>query len=129
MTVEPLPEQLQALVKGDLEAPVVMLNLLRFADRAKDVEEDMTGADAYDRYGAEVLPYLERAGGEVVWQGTASPNVIGPPEERWDRVLLVRYPSRRAFLEMVSDPGYREIARWRSAALDDSRLVPLSPPD
>jgi uncharacterized protein (DUF1330 family) len=123
--VEPTSEQLQALTTGDLESSVVMLNLLRFRERAEGLDEDVSGREAYQRYGAEVLPHLERVGGEPIWQGRPQVTVIGPSDEFWDAMLLVRYPSVKAFLDMVSDPGYREISKYRTAALLDSRLIAM----
>ena len=51
--------------------------------------------------------------------------VIGPVEERWDEVLLVEYPSVKAFLEMVNSDAYQSIVYHRTAALKDSRLIPI----
>lgn len=45
--------------------------------------------------------------------------------ESWDLVLLVEYPNRRAFLEMVQSPEYQEIAYPRTEALARGELHPL----
>lgn len=118
MHIDPTPEQLQAFVAasaGDT-GPVVMLNLLKFAPGG--------GAEDYATYAAAVQPHLARVGGELAWAGACTPALIGPEEAEWDLVALVRYPSRAAFLEMVTDPDYLAIARHRTSALADSRLVP-----
>ncbi len=70
------------------------------------------------------LPHVAAAGRRVELDAEVQLSVIGPPGEG-DDVLLVRYPSRAAFLAMVSDPGYRQAAVHRTAALADSRLVAL----
>lgn len=102
------------------EGPVVMLNLLQFNPDG--------GAERYAEYGVAVAPILEKLGARVVFSAAASPALIGPPEaERWDVMMLVEYPSRQAFMDMVASPEYREIAHLRTEALDDSRLVPLDP--
>lgn len=102
------------------EGPVVMLNLLQFRPDG--------GAERYGEYGAAVAPLLEKLGARIVFSAAASPALIGPQDaERWDIVALVEYPSRQSFLDMVASPEYREIARLRTEALDDSRLVPLDP--
>ena len=77
-----------------------MLNLLRFKDRADGIDagDGISGAEAYARYGAAVAPFLERAGGRLVLALAASESVIGPFAGEWDMVLVVEYPSRRAFL-------------------------------
>ena len=47
--------------------------------------------------------------------------VIG--EEDWDEVLVVKYPSKDAFIEMAMDPEYLEILKHRTAGVLDSRLI------
>ncbi len=46
-------------------------------------------------------------------------------EGRWDVVLLVEYPSRQAFLDMVGSAEYQEIAHLRTEALRKGELHPL----
>lgn len=95
-----------------------MLNLLRF-----DGDE---GRASYARYGEAVVPLVTEAGGQVVWSGSCGDAVIGPQEGEWDAVLLVRYPSRRAFLDMISSPDYGQAHPHRAAAIADSRLIPCT---
>ena len=48
---------------------------------------------------------------------------LAPPgDTAWDAVLLVRYPSRRAFSAMVADPEYQQITHLRTEALDAAVL-------
>jgi hypothetical protein len=42
-------------------------------------------------------------------------------------VLAVQYPSRSAFLSMVTDPDYLQVHAHRAAALADSRLIACTP--
>ena len=125
MSIEPTPEQFTRLAEADDDGPIMMLNLLRFKERADgiDAAEGITGAEAYARYGAAVAPFLERAGGRLVVAMAASESVIGPDEGEWDMVLVAEYPSRRAFLKMTSDADYLAIHQHRAAALADSRLI------
>jgi uncharacterized protein (DUF1330 family) len=126
--IEPSPERLQKLVaEANEESPVVMINLLRYRDRAEypqgSDETPCSGEEAYQRYGALVLPMLGEVGAKLLWRGSVKHIVIGPASEEWDEALLVQYPSRRAFLTMVSRPDYLRAAAHRSAALADSRLI------
>jgi len=127
--IEPSPGQFERLAASADTGPVVMLNLLRFKDRADgiDAADGIMGSEAYARYGAAATSFLERAGGRVLFAALPRECVIGPEEEEWDLMLAVEYPSRRAFLEMISDPGYLEIHGHRSAALADSRLIACTP--
>jgi hypothetical protein len=45
----------------------------------------------------------------------------------WDMVLLVRYPTRRAFSEMVADPEYQQVTHLRSGGLVEAVLQPTRP--
>ena len=129
MFVDPEADQVAAFAAAAASdaSPVFMLNLLRFKESADGVlgDEGISGADAYARYSAAVVPHLQRVGGELRWAGACTPALIGPDGE-WDLVLVVRYPSRAAFLEMVSDPEYLEVSRLRTAALAESRLIPCA---
>lgn len=121
MPLNPTREQLRALAAGP-DGPVVMLNLLKYVDRVG--EDGPTGERMYARYGARVQPLLEKIGAVVLWQGAGAGVFIGDDDaDAWDGVVLVRYPSRRAFLEMVGSPEYQEVTQDRDAALADSRLV------
>ena len=42
-------------------------------------------------------------------------------------MLLVRYPSREAFIRMVEDPEYQQITEFRTQALSEAVLQPTTP--
>ena len=122
--IDPQREQFEAFKKLPRDKPVMMLNCLRFRERADyDDGREATGAEAYAAYGRDSAPVFRRVGGEIVWRGTPECMLIGPADERWDLVFVARYPSAAAFLEMVTDPVYREAVKHRTAAVSDSRLV------
>jgi len=98
------------------DAPVTMLNLLRFKPQG--------GRERYEEYGAAVTPLLERAGARVAFLGESAPALLGRGD--WDLVLLVEYPTRQAFLEMVASTEYQAIAHLRTEALEEGGLHPLS---
>lgn len=129
--VEPTEAQLAEVGALAADRPVVMLNLLRFRDVADySMHPDLasgdpvSGAEAYQRYGAAAQPHLGEVGASVEYFASCGPTVIGPEGERWDMILLVRYPSPAAFMAMVTKPEYQALAGHRAAALADSRLVP-----
>jgi uncharacterized protein (DUF1330 family) len=126
--VEPTAEQLAALSGSPHDGPVVMLNLLRFKERATGIDQadQITGAEAYARYGAQARRFLERTGGRILLALSPHESVIGPIPREWDLVLAVEYPSRQAFLSMISDPAYLAVHEHRAAAVADSRLVACS---
>jgi uncharacterized protein (DUF1330 family) len=127
-SIEPSQRQLESFVAAASdEGPIVMINLLRYRDRAEypsgSDAEPCSGAEAYQRYGALVLPMLGDVGAKILWRGSVRQLVIGPESEKWDEALLVQYPSPGSFLTMVSRPDYLRAAVHRSAALSDSRLI------
>jgi len=127
-SIEPTDEQFQRFVH-DIKEPgaIVMINLLRYRDHAQyPVGSDATpcsGRAAYQRYAAVALSMVEQVGGKIVWMGTVKTALIAPPDETWDDAVLVQYPSRQAFVEMVSRADYQAAAVHRTAALADSRLL------
>ncbi len=123
MAIVPTPEQLAELTGSTSDEPIVMLNLLRFKDEADGIDAGVSGAEAYARYGAAAAPFLERAGGQLLIATAAQQTLIGPEQREWDMALMVQYPSRKAFLQMATDPDYLEIHQHRDAALEDSRLI------
>lgn len=122
-TIEPSAEQIAALTSSGIEGPIAMLNLLRFREQAIEPDSGMTGAEAYGLYGQSVAPFLEAAGARVLSAVNCDTSVIGPSQPEWHMAIIVEYPSRDAFIGMVSDPGYQEVSVHRTAALADSRLV------
>ena len=123
--LEPTSEQFHAYLDAAAtdDGPVVMINLLRYAETAHD-GSGRTGREAYGAYGAAVLPMVAARGGSVELMGATSATLIGPADEEWDDIVLIRYPSRNAFIDMVSSEEYRAAAVDRTAGLADSRLIP-----
>jgi uncharacterized protein (DUF1330 family) len=113
--IDPTEAQVHAFAAraAEKDGPVLMVNLLAYVD----------DGTRYAEYGTAVLPHLERVGASLVYAGNTDGVLIGG-EPEWDAVAVIRYPSRAAFLEMVTDAGYQEIAHLRTEALRDSRLIP-----
>lgn len=114
------------------ERPVIMLNLLKFREVAdysglKEIEpeKEISGQEAYGIYMKETLPFLERAGSKILFKGAAGSYAIGPESEKWDLVLLVEHESVKKFMEFAQNKEYLKIAGHRTAALMDSRLLPI----
>ena len=122
--VDPERDQFNAFKALPRDVPVMMLNLVKYREQA--IYEDgreATGAEAYAAYGRESGPVFDRVGGEIIWRGKPEVMLIGPFEKQWDEIFVARYPTASAFLEMVTDPVYREAVKHRQAAVEDSRLI------
>ena len=128
----PSVEAATALIRRGHAGPLVMMNLLRFrqiADYAETPdlapEAPISGAAAFESYVAATLPHLEAAGGAILFRGTGGPWLIGPGAARWDHVMLVRQTSVAAFLGWAEHEAYLDGIGHRTAALEDSRLLPV----
>jgi len=88
--------------------PVVMVNLLRLRDRG-----------AYKRYSELTMPLIKARGGTVLWAGNGEAVAFGDAQaDRWDYVVLVRYPSRAAFLDMLRSSEYAVANVQREQAVE-----------
>ncbi|HUA10541.1 MAG TPA: DUF1330 domain-containing protein [Solirubrobacteraceae bacterium] len=118
MNVDPTREDIAAFMAGDDGAPVVMLNLLRFDGEA--------GRESYRRYAAAAGEFMDGVGASVVYAGDCAGPLVAPEGYLWDAILVVRYPSRSAFIEMVKNPDYQAITHLRSEGLSAAVLQPTT---
>jgi uncharacterized protein (DUF1330 family) len=96
---------IEGLQQLDQAAPVVMLNLMRF--RARSLDGDGTGWDAYLRYSALTVPMIKARGGTLLWTGNAQAIALGEQDgNAWDYVVLVYYPTLAAFTDMMTSADY-----------------------
>lgn len=133
LAVAPTPDQFASIQHLDPDRAVVMLNLLRYRDEADYSDfpglaptSPITGEEAYRRYGEAAWPHIQTAGASISYLGSCESTIIGPPDEHWDSIILVRYPNPGAFVAMAMDPDYQQAAGHRTAALADSRLIATS---
>jgi uncharacterized protein (DUF1330 family) len=114
--VDPTGSDLKRFLEEDDGNPITMLNLLRFKPDG--------GRESYNKYAAAITQFLDKVGGTVLYFGDTTTALVAPEGSEWDAVLLVRYPSRAAFSEMVADPAYQQITHLRTEALDAAVLQP-----
>ena len=132
-SIDPTRAQFDAFKGLPRDTPIQMLNLVRLkamADYPADHPEHgkgRSGLDAYRAYGRDTAALFARLGGKQIWAGKPEVVLTGPTDERWDLAFIAEYPNAGAFLAMVTDPDYREFVKHRQAAVEDSRLIRLSP--
>jgi uncharacterized protein (DUF1330 family) len=130
-SIDPTADQVRALRDEGPDGPVVMLNLLKFRDvaayAADSGEPAMSGLQAYARY---QTAFVETVGAvsqaEVLYDGPVQQVFIGMAqslETDWDKVLIVRYPTRQHFLGMMADATYRSALCHRYAGLARTVLL------
>jgi uncharacterized protein (DUF1330 family) len=99
--------------------PFVMANLLRFSGSDG-------GARYFQNYAPRALQLIHAGGGEVVWVGETQQVLVPGSGEAWDQLILVRWPSRRAFLRMLESAEYAELKNARGDALAETMMLLMS---
>src|SRR4030065_958377 len=107
-------DQLKELVQNPNNEPFVMLNLLKFKKEG--------GRESYIRYTKEANRFVEGVGAKLLF--LSQPKELLNGTETWGVLMLVRYPSRKAFLKMANDPEYIKIHSFREEALERAVLYP-----
>ena len=127
--VMPNETQLKEFNEQEEDKPIFMVNLLKFKKLAQypdKRETNLTGQEAYAIYGKEVVEHLTKVGGKPIFGGNVERLMLGEVEDLWDQVAIAMYPSRKAMLEMISDPYYIESAQHRVAGLEGQLNIETS---
>ena len=122
ISTEPTDSQLEEMAEADQESPFDMVNLLKYRPVAiYDSEADnaigRTGREAYQEYGMAVFPKIIGLGGSLVYRGACDHLFVGDEAQDYDELIIVRYPSRRAYLDMYNSTEYQEVIKHRKAGL------------
>ena len=125
----PNETQLKEFNEQKEDKPIFMVNLLKFKKLAQypdKRETNLSGQEAYAIYGKEVVEHLAKVGGKPIFGGNVERLMLGEVEDLWDQVAIAMYPSRKAMLEMISDPDYIESAQHRVAGLEGQLNIETS---
>jgi hypothetical protein len=126
----PIPETIAMLKEHDQTTPFYMMNLNKYYPRAPYASgENVSGEQAYNRYGSRILPYLISVGGYPDILGHVSGVLVGdessPLHDDWSDFAMVYYPSRQNFLKMMTNAP-KGGAHHRDAGLQRAVLMPSS---
>jgi uncharacterized protein (DUF1330 family) len=110
-------EHLKEFAGNTNQKPFVMLNLLKFKKKG--------GREAYFRYLKESSPFGRSIGASVDYFGIPKELLTG--SEDWDLIMLVKYPSRKAFLKMINNPDYLKAHEWRKKGVERAVLYATDP--
>ena len=120
------------LFSRNIKGEIVMLNLLRFREVADysafpelAPDKEISGREAFQRYIDHTLPFLNESGGGIEFLGEGGTIFVGPQDERWDLVMLIRQDSLDTFIAFATNEAYIAGVGHRTASLEDSRLLPL----
>lgn len=108
------------------DGPFWAVNLMKYreiADYADGRETTLTGREADDLY----APYgpLEAVGAMVVFGADVSKQLSGTPD--YDRIAIVRYPSRASFFEMQRREDFQELHVHKDAGMEFTTVISCSP--
>lgn len=129
--VFPNREQIEGFMAPGQDGPIYMLNLLTFKEKAEypdGRDTDLTGAEAYAVYSAEVAGHLATVGGRPMFAAKVERLMLGEVEELWDTAAIAMYPSRKAMMEMMSSSDYQASAVHRTAGLAGQLNIELVEP-
>jgi hypothetical protein len=100
--------------------PVVIVNLLDFADE----QHETAYRENFERPAAALI---KSVGGHPVWKASAGDVVRGQVLDGWSALELVGYPSRSAFIELVTSSDYRALLDARAQSLKRSAVLAATP--
>lgn len=109
------------------DGPVWMVNLMKYrekADYADGRASDISGREADDLY-TPIGP-LTAIGAQVVFAADVERQFLGD-SPIWDRVAVVKYPTRRSFIEMQSRPDFQELHHHKDAGVEQTIVVGTQP--
>ena len=111
------------------DGPVWMVNLMKYrdvADYADGRETTISGREADDLYTPRES--LAAIGAEIVFAGEVDQQLLGDAPI-WDRVGVVKYPTRRSFIEMQSRPDFQRQHVHKDAGMAETIVIGCQPFD
>src|SRR3990170_5224842 len=114
------------------DGPVWMVNLMKYREVADYGGVDgpvISGRDADDTYTPRES--LAAIGAEIVFAADVDTQLLGD-STRWDRVGIVKYPTRRSFIEMQSRPDFVAKHKHKDAGMEQTIVMgcrPMAVPD
>lgn len=115
------PNMLAFIFHGDRRTePVVIVNLVDFvdADHAQTYARD---------FETPAIALIATLGGHEVWKASAADVVHGQLQDGWSSLDIVAYPSRAAFIELVTSSDYRGLLGARDAAVKRAATYAAAP--
>lgn len=109
------------------DGPVWMINLMKYrdvADYADGRASDISGREADDLYSP--LDSLAAVGAKPVFFGDVDQQLLGDSPV-WDRVGVVRYPTRKSFVDMQSLPSFQESHHHKDAGMESTIVMGCEP--
>ena len=122
-TVDPAYATRLATTPSAQDGPVWMVNLMHYRDRAEYAdgrESTISGQEADDRYAP--FESLTAVGAELVFLADVESQLLGDTP-RWDRVAVVKYPTRRAFIDMQAREDFAAAHVHKDAGMAETIVI------
>ena len=123
---------IEQFARQDTGRQFLMVNNIDMNEDPPDTEGAEPGESADDlmgRYMAHMIPALLTRACHPVLMGSAvypSMDIVGiEGAENWDQAALFRYQSRRAFLDIVTNPAFKGEHHFKTAALEKTIAFPI----
>ena len=118
---------LERFAREDDGEPFFMLNLNRYT--YSEGEPSVGAPAAYQRYGRAVLPMLLRRASHPIYSAELPGYLLSGKldGDGWHDVILVRYRSRRDFLDMITSQAYQQIYGQRGGGIDYAEVTATQP--
>ena len=125
---------LRRFMEEDSGRQFIMVNNIEMDPDPGDVPGANSGESADEllsRYMEHMWPnLLKRAshpifGGNAIWQSMDLVGIKGA--ETWDQMALMRYKSRRAFMEIITHPNMMDRHDFKVAAMQKTIAYPVEP--
>lgn len=122
----------ETFMRADSGRQFLMINNINMNDNPPPVEGAAPNASANElmaSYMEHMIPALLSRGCHPVIMGKAAyvaMDVVGiEGAEQWTEGALFRYRSRHSFMEIVSNPAFRDKHHFKTAALDKTIAFPI----
>lgn len=110
-------EELMSFIANDNGKAFYTVNLYRFhlkANYPANADKNISGEQAFASFSKVMLGLMARQGAHPIFSST----VVSHSQQGWDRMVIVRYPSRTALLEIFSDPSFVSASNDKWAAIE-----------
>lgn len=130
----PSSEQFERLMQEDDSKPVSMLNFLKYHKTAKyppgyarKSSREITGEEAYGKYGKHVIKVVAKLGGCIDYTGKILDPLVGDLDVEWDDFAIMRYPSNQTFYKMFTVKTNEKGAIHRDAGIANTSVIAFTP--
>lgn len=110
------------------DGPIYMVNLMKYHEVAQytqdgGVDKPISGREADDRYNPASI--LAKIGATIVFVGDVVNN--RPGDEDWDRIAIVRYATRKSFIDMQARKDFGDKHVHKAAGMQRTIIVCCRP--